>query len=120
MFSEAYPSLFEQVPISDHGFSLKLLAVVNRLAPKSKHSDGSKIDKDLLIEKTCHQLIEHIDDRRVTSCDDLIQAAHFLEANASDIQIQERHRLANCIIDELERRGYLFEPAQIEQVSGIV
>jgi len=64
------------------------LRVANRLAPKSKQvGKENRINKDLLIEKICHQLIEHLDDTQITTCDDLVQAVHFLEANATEVPI---------------------------------
>jgi hypothetical protein len=113
VFSETYPALLEQIQNSNADFGFKLISVAKKLKAKQT----GRIDKDLLIEKVTHQLIEHLDDTRITSCNDFVQIAQFLEANGDVVPTQELHRLANGIMSELERRGYMLQSDEIEKIG---
>ena len=62
---------------------MKLLEVTNRLAQtKKKLPEGAGFD--ILLEKVYYQLIEHLDDKRVTSLDDIVQAVYLIEKYKDD------------------------------------
>lgn len=88
VFSEVFPKLLDQVSKTDFGFSSKLLAVTKRLAGKQKRlfteTSNLLLDRDPLNEKVYTQLLQHLDDRRVTTNEDLVQACYLLESMQDD------------------------------------
>jgi len=54
-------------------------------------------------------MIEYISDWKVTSCDDIVEAAYLIESQLDDGPREDTKRLANEIMSEVERRGYMFE-----------
>lgn len=48
-----------------------------------------------------------------------MEAAYLIESQLDDGPKEETKRLANEIMSEVERRGYLFETSQIEEIQGV-
>ena len=64
-------------------------------------------------------MIEYISDWKVTSCDDIVEAAYLIESQLDDGPREDTKRLANEIMSEVERRGYMFETSQIEEIHEV-
>jgi hypothetical protein len=48
-----------------------------------------------------------------------VQAAYLIESQLDDGSREETKSLASEIMSEVERRGYLFETNQIEEIHGV-